>query len=199
MKAAKLITPLENALLVVLTCLWRCARIFNPRPLQEHFAARPAVNSHNIEKVFNAEEADAGQSIIRVANNLIKSESNTKGVFERNQLVKVYNPHNKHFVMLYVMGAGSHRISRNAISIDYDARRALGIAKECKGEGLVDLQVGVANIGDSEYFHMYTDHDKSSRNNRCVGWFFTAIGLVWSAVAIVWPAIGKLGSLLSGL
>jgi hypothetical protein len=200
MKTASYVQTFENLFLAILSGIWRAVRILNPRPLQQHFAARPPSGVYiEIGKVFNAEMADAGQSICRVANNLIKSETNPKGIFERNQLIKVYNPQNKHFAVLYVMGAGRHGISRNAISIDYDARRALGIAKECKGEGTVELVAGPANVGDSEYFHMYTDHEKSSRNQRCVGWVITAVGLAWSAVAIVMPAFSGLIDLISQL
>lgn len=179
----------DNLMLKTLAVIWRVAKKVDPRPLQEHFAAREAANSIKIEEVFNAHREDSGLSIVRVCNNLILSEGNPKGLFKRNSLVKVYNPENQHFAVLYVMGAGQNGIARNAISLDYDARVALGISKQCKGEGLVDLRIGKANLGDTEFFHMYTDHDKSSRSARLLGWVLFAYGLVWSAIGIVESAI----------
>lgn len=174
----------DTMLLGALSLIWGMLKRCNPRPLQEYYAARTPANSITVERVFNASLDDAGASLCRVCNNLIKSESNPKGLFERNQLIKVFNPRNNHFAVLYVMGAGSHGIPRNGISLDYDARRALGIAKEAKGEEPIELQIGVANVGDTEYFHMYTDHDKSSRSARVLGWIMCAYGVAMTVLGV---------------
>ncbi|HCF2449227.1 TPA: hypothetical protein NIA45_006928 [Pseudomonas aeruginosa] len=185
----------DTLLLGTLAGIWKVLKRFNPRPLQEYYAARTPANSITVERVFNATMEDAGASLCRVCNNLIKSESNPKGLFERNQLIKVFNPRNNHFAVLYVMGAGSHGIPRNGISLDYDARRALGIAKEAKSEEPVELHIGVANVGDTEYFHMYTDHDKSSRSARVLGWIMCAYGVAMTVLGVGEVAIGYVAHL----
>jgi len=39
---------------------------------------------------------------------------------------------------------------------------------------------GEANLGDREFFHMYTDHDASSRSARALGWYLFMAGIGWS-------------------
>lgn len=185
MLKAKMMLVVDTATLAVLGFFWKLISPLDPRPIQKHFAARPPIASIETVKVFNAPMEDAGQSMCRLGNALIKSEGKPDGFVSRNQLVKIYNPANNHFVVLYAMGAGSHKIPRVGISLDYDARVALGITKEVKNsDGEVNLIVGPANIGDVEYFHMYLDHDKSSRSARVLGWVVFGLGVVWSCVQI---------------
>lgn len=196
MRKEQLLHVFDQVFLKVMAVLWRVVKVFDPKPLQEHFAARPSAKAIKMARVYRAGIDDAGQSICRVSNSLIKSETNPKGLFERNQLIKIYNPANKHFVVLYVMGAGSLKISRNMVSLDYDACRNLGVTNESRNDGEVELLMGKANVGDSEYFHMYTDSDKSSRSGRVLGWIMFAYGLWIAGLEIVEQAFAAFMALL---
>lgn len=184
----KLLCIFDAAFLEVVGAVWRLAMKLHPRPLQEWYAAREPSNGIQISQVFRIEREDAGQSLCRLGNKWIASEKNTKGLFPRNSLVKVFNKKNGHFAVLYVMGAGGRKVDSeekkgmpfDGISLDYDACIRLGIDS---GEA-VDLVVGKANGGDSEFFHMYLDHDKSSRSARVLGWGLFAFGIAWSLVEI---------------
>ncbi|HHH9441253.1 TPA: hypothetical protein ACP32N_003190 [Pseudomonas aeruginosa] len=179
---SKLTSFVDSVVLSVAGALWKLVKVFDPRPIQEHFAARKPVNGVEFTSVFSLPEADAGQSIVRLGWQHIKSENKPSGIVSRKKLVKVYNPVNGHFVILYAMGSNQDRpLKKDAVALDYDAKLALGISKE----EFVDLIVGEANLGDREYFHMYTDHDASSRSARALGWYLFMAGIGWSVAVTV--------------
>ncbi|MBF3053099.1 hypothetical protein HKW90_01585 [Pseudomonas aeruginosa] len=172
----------DSVVLTVAGAIWKLVKVFDPRPIQEHFAARPPVNGVMFTNVFSLPDADVGQSIVRLGWQHIQSENKPSGIVGRKKLVKVFNPANGHFVILYAMGANQGRpLKKDSVALDYDAKLALGISKEEN----VDLIVGEANLGDREYFHMYTDHDASSRSARALGWYLFMAGIGWSIAATV--------------
>ena len=171
-----ILTKLDTMFVGTMSMIWKLIKVFVPRPFQEHYARRDPANAVVMNKVFSLPIEDCGQSIVRLGNNRMKSEKNPNGIVNRNDLVKIKNPANGKFVILYVMGAGSHPIPGNGVSLDYDAKVALGIQKIED----VDLLVGTANIADREFFNMYLDSDKSSRSARALGWHMFMAGLAWS-------------------
>jgi hypothetical protein len=175
-----ILTKFDTLFLGVMSLAWKLIKVFDPRPIQEHYARRDPANAVILNRVLSLPEADCGQSIVRLGNNRMKSEKNPNGIVNRNDLVKIKNPANGRFVILYAMGAGSHPIPGNGVSLDYDAKVALGIQKQEE----VDLQVGIANIADREFFNMYLDSDKSSRSARALGWHLVMAGLAWSAWSV---------------
>jgi len=86
---------------------------------------------------------------------------------KRGDLLKVYNPANGKFVLRYAQGSGELRIRFKEIGLDYDARVELGVDIDEE----VDLQVMKANPADREFYLMYQDHSKSSRQSRALGWY----------------------------
>lgn len=175
---AKLTAVADVVVLKLAGAVWKLVKVFDPRPVQEHFAARPPVNGVTFGKVFSLPREDAGQSIVRLGWQHIKSENKNTGIVSRKKLVKIFNPANGHFVVLWAMGANEGRpLPRDAMAIDYDAKLALGISKK---EEEAELIVGEANLGDREFFHMYTDHDASSRSARALGWYLFMAGIGWS-------------------
>lgn len=180
---AKLTAVADLVVLKLASGIWKLVKVFDPRPVQEHFAARAPANGVNFGKIYSLPREDAGQSIVRLGWQHIKSENKATGIVGRKKLVKIFNPANNHFVVLYAMGANENRpLPRDAIALDYDAKLALGISKKEEEAALV---VGEANLGDREFFHMYTDHDASSRSARALGWYLFMIGIGWSVVATV--------------
>lgn len=169
-------TKIDAMFIGSMSLVWKLIKFFDPRPIQDHYARRNPANAVVMTRVFSLPQEDCGQSIVRLGNNRMKSEKNPNGIVNRNDLVKIKNPANGKFVILYAMGAGSHAIPGNGVSLDYDAKVALGIQKQEE----VDLLVGIANIADREFFNMYLDSDKSSRSARALGWHLFMGGLVWS-------------------
>lgn len=176
MKTA-IIDMFDLAVIRVVSMVWNLMRVFDPKPFQTRYARLDPANAVKLEKVFNLPQEDAGQGIVRLGNNRMKTEKNSKGFATRGDLVKIKNPENGKFVILYAMGAGSHPIPSNGLALDYDAKLALGIQKVEE----VDLLVGPANVADKEYFLMYLDPDKSSRSARALGWYLFIFGFAYSA------------------
>ena len=176
-----ILSKFDAIFLGTMSLVWKLITVFDPRPIQEHYARRDPVNAVVLNRVFSLPLEDCGQSIVRLGNNRMKSEKNPNGIVNRNDLVKIKNPANGKFVILYVMGAGSHSIPGNGVSLDYDAKVALGIQKQEE----VDLLVGTANISDREFFNMYLDSDKSSRSARALGWHMFMAGVAWSLWNVV--------------
>ncbi len=131
----------DSVVLTVAGAIWKLVKVFDPRPIQEHFAARPPVNGVMFTNVFSLPDADVGQSIVRLGWQHIQSENKPSGIVGRKKLVKLFNPANGHFVILYAMGANQGRpLKKDSVALDYDAKLALGISKEEN----VDLIVGEA-------------------------------------------------------
>lgn len=175
-----ILAKFDSIFIGVMSLAWKLIKLFDPRPIQEHYARREPANAVILNRVFSLPQEDCGQSIVRLGNNRMRSERNPSGIVNRNDLVKIKNPANGRFVILYAMGAGSHPIPGNGVSLDYDAKVALGIQKLEE----VDLQVGIANIADREFFNMYLDSDKSSRSARALSWHLVMAGLAWSVWSV---------------
>lgn len=182
---AILISQLDSLIIRLTSVVWNLIRVFDPRRLQDHFAKRDPINSVKMVDIFSLPQEDAGQSIVRLCNNQMKSEARPNGLAGRRDLVKIKNPSNGKFVILYAMGAGSHKIPKGGVSLDYDAKLALGIQKASE----VELLVGPASIADREYFMMYLDHEVSSRSSRALGWYILIGGIVWSCASPVIDAV----------
>jgi hypothetical protein len=179
MNEAKL-TKFDEIFLSAMSAIWKLISVFNPRPIQERYARRIPANAVMTNRVLTLPDADSGQSIVRLGNNKMKSDKRPNGIVSRNDLVKIVNPANGRFVILYAMGAGSHPIPGNGIALDYDARVTLGVQKLEE----VDLMLGAANAADCEFFSMYLDSDKSSRSARVLGWYLFMAGFAWSCVSV---------------
>jgi hypothetical protein len=63
---AKLTAVADVVVLKLAGAVWKLVKVFDPRPVQEHFAARPPANGVTFGKVFSLPREDAGQSIVRL-------------------------------------------------------------------------------------------------------------------------------------
>ncbi|MBM5458956.1 hypothetical protein H8F21_15420 [Pseudomonas sp. P66] len=179
----QLVPKFDNLVLGAAKMLWKVMKVFDPRPIQEHYAARPSVKNVAISKCFSLNKTDAEQNIARIANMHIGSSTGRgrQGLILRKGLIKVYNAENGKFVMIRAQGVptqpGEKQIPRDGIALNYDAKKALGIPKN-QEEGL-QLFIGPANVGDQEYYSMYQDPDASSRTARALGWYLAIGGVVF--------------------
>jgi hypothetical protein len=89
-------------------------------------------NKVETSALWDLHKADSFKNEVRVASNLIKSDSNPKGVFRRDELVTIYNPGNGKYVSAQVRGSGStyKKMYASTIAIDYTHRVALGLPYE---------------------------------------------------------------------
>lgn len=189
---AVVVNIFDSILIASFTFMWKVMKKFDPRPLQTHFAMRDPAKAIDLHRVFSLPKEDAGNSICRLGNNRMRSENNPNGLVARGELVKIKNPANGKFVVLYAAGAGSHRIPGDGVAIDYDAKVALGVTKQEE----VDLLVGPAGVSDREFFLMYLDSDKGSRSARALGWYIFIGGLMlplWTSLfAVIGNLVGRL-------
>jgi hypothetical protein len=185
---ATAVKTIDTILIASFTFFWKVIKKFDPRPLQTHYAMRDPANAVELHRVFSLPKEDAGNSICRLGNNRMRSEKNPNGLVVRGELVKIKNPANGKFVVLYAAGAGSHPIPGDGVAIDYDAKVALGITKQ----EAVDLLVGPAGVSDREYFLMYLDSDKGSRSARALGWYIFIGGLMLPLWTSLFTAVGSL-------
>ncbi len=189
---ASVVNAFDSILIGSFSFLWKVLKKFDPRPLQTHFAMRDPAGAVDLHRVFSLPKDDAGKSICRLGNNRMRSENNPNGLVARGDLVKIKNPANGKFVVLYAQGAGSHPIPGDGVAFDYDAKVALGITKQEE----VDLLVGPAGISDREYFLMYLDSDKGSRSARALGWYIFIGGLMLPLWTSLFTGIGSLVGLM---
>jgi hypothetical protein len=185
---ASVVNTFDSILIASFTLFWKVIKKFDPRPMQAHFAMRDPADAIELHRVFSLPKDDAGHSVCRLGNNRMRSEKNPKGIAVRGELVKIKNPANGRFVVLYVQGAGSHPIPGDGVALDYDAKVALGITKQEE----VDLLVGPAGVSDREYFLMYLDSDKGSRSARALGWYILIGGLMLPLWTSLFAGIGHL-------
>lgn len=195
----KLIPVFDCIVIGAAKVLWKVMKVFDPRPLQTHFAARKPVKTIEVSKVFSLRGADAELNIARLANkHIMSSGGHGSGLIGRKGLIKIYNAENGLFLMIRAQGcqtvAGEKQVPKDGIALNYDAKKALGIDKN-KEEGL-QLFVGPANLGDQEFYHMYQDPDASSRTARALGWYLaiggTAYGMFQMALGCVETAVAAL-------
>ncbi|WGK63367.1 hypothetical protein QAO71_17650 (plasmid) [Halopseudomonas sp. SMJS2] len=184
---AIVVNTFDSILVASFTFMWKVLKKFDPRPLQTHFAMRDPANCIELHRVFSLPKEDAGNSTCRLGNNRMRSENNPNGLVSRGELVKIKNPANGKFVVLYASGAGSYRIPGDGVAMDYDAKVALGITKQEE----VDLLVGPAGVSDREYFLMYLDSDKGSRSARALGWYIFIGGLMLPLWTSLFAGIGN--------
>lgn len=180
---AKLVPMFDVAVLKAAKFLWLVMKVFDPRPLQTHFAARKPVQNIEVTHCFSLRGADAELSIARLSNMHIGSSTGEgrTGLVSRKGLIKIYNAENGKFLMIRAQGvptiAGEKQLTKDSIALNYDAKKALGIPKNQETE--LKLFVGPANLGDQEFYHMYQDVDASSRTARALGWYLAIGGVVY--------------------
>jgi len=155
----------EKALVAICGLVWRFLRLLDPQRIQRYFAAKVNVTGHSFCKVHSLSKEDAIGHVCRINNNRMKEGEGF--LAKRGDLLKVYNPANGKFVLRYAQGSGELRIRFKEIGLDYDARVELGVDIDEE----VDLQVMKANPADREFYLMYQDHSKSSRQSRALGWY----------------------------
>tara|TARA_R110002124_G_scaffold128157_14_gene288668 strand:+ start:1402 stop:2091 length:690 start_codon:yes stop_codon:yes gene_type:complete len=183
MKQATQANMAEKIFLWICAVLWHAVKAFDPYMLQLHFAGRINVKGMQANNVYKLDEKDAMEHVCRINNNRMKDGEGC--VAKRGDLVKIVNTENGQFVMRYVQGSGEHRIRFNAVGIDYHAKLSLGIVNA----DTVDLQIVKANAADREFYLMYQDRDKSSRQSRALGWYIflgsVLFGLVTNSIGLV--------------
>lgn len=191
---AAVITRFDLAVLAIARSAWKVMQVFDPKPLQTHFAARQAEKCVEITKCFGLKDEDATLNIARLSNMHIGSATGRgrTGLVGRKGLVKIYNAENGKFLMIRAQGCsskpGAKHVPKDGIALNYDAMKALGIPK-AQEEGL-KLFVGPANIGDQEYFHMYQDPDASSRTARALSWYLAIGGVVYAGLDWAFAFVG---------
>lgn len=184
----KMIEYVDVAVINAAKLLWKVMKVFDPRPIQAHYAARKPVVNVSITKCFSLRAEDAEQNIARLANCHIGSSTGRgrSGLASRKGLIKIYNAENGKFLMIRVQGcqtrAGEKQIPRDGIALNYDAKKALGIVKN-QEDGL-QLFIGRANLNDEEFYHMYIDPDASSRTARALGWYLAIGGTVYGLLQV---------------
>lgn len=181
---AKMIHTVDVLVIAAAKLLWKVMKVFDPKPIQTHYAARPAANSVVVTKCYSLKGEDAALNIARLCNYHIGSSSvrASKALISRKGLIKIYNTENGKFLMIRAQGnstvEGQKGIPKDGIALNYDAKKALGIPKNQELE--LNLIVGPANLADSEFYHMYLDADASSRTSRALGWYLAIAGIVWA-------------------
>jgi len=186
---AAVITRVDLAVMAFANLIWKVMKVFDPKPLQTHFAARPAERNVAVTKCFALRGDDAALNIARLSNCHIGSASGhgRTGLVGRKGLVKIYNAENGKFLMIRAQGfaprAGEKGIPKDGIALNYDAKKSLGIPKN--QEESLQLYVGPANLGDQEFFHMYQDPDASSRTARALSWYIAIAGVVYTTLQLV--------------
>ena len=184
MNKSKLISILDVVVIAAAKLIWKAMNLFDPRPVQTHYAARPPVEHVVISKCFSLRNEDAALNIARLANFHIGSSAirASRALVGRKGLIKIYNADNGMFLMIRAQGnkvaLGERGIPKDGIGLNYDAKMALGIPKG-QEDGL-NLIVGPANLADSEYYHMYFDVDASSRTARALSWYLAIAGIVYA-------------------
>ncbi|MCU9528551.1 hypothetical protein [Pseudomonas mosselii] len=184
----QLIPMIDTVVIAAAKLLWKVMKVFDPRPIQEHYAARMPASSVAISKCFSLNASDSELNIARIANMYIGSSTGRgrKGLVGRKGLIKIFNAENGKFLMIRAQGVatrpGENQIPRDGIALNYDAKKALGIPKNQE----VDLQlhIGLANVGDQEFYHMYQDPDQSSRTARALGWYLAIGGFVYGLLQL---------------
>lgn len=200
---AKLISCADIVVLKAACVLWKMMKVFDPYPLQAHYAAMKPVKHIEVSKCFSLKGDDAVQHIARLSNVHIGSATGNgrTGLVGRKGLIKIHNLENGRFLMVRAQGSapGSAHVPRDGIALNYDARKALGIT----GESQLTLVVGPANLGDQEFYNMYQDPDASSRTARALGWYLAIGGIVYScfqmALSVLEPAVAMIPMALSQL
>lgn len=182
---SKLVSMLDYLVIGSAKLLWMVMKVFDPRPIQTHYAACKPVKNIEVSKCFSLRGDDAELNIARLANmHILSNSGHGRGLVSRKGLIKIYNAENGKFLMIRAQGvqvvAGEKQIPRDGIALNYDARKALGIPKN--QEEALQLFVGPANLGDQEFYHMYQDPDASSRTARALGWYLAIGGAVYGMV-----------------
>lgn len=191
---SKLIGLVDTVVIAAAKAVWAVIKIFDPLPIQQHYAARPPAVSHTMTKLYTLRGDDAVQSIARLCNYHIVSsgaKSSRVGLVSRKGLIKIYNADNGKFLMIRAQGstvkAGERGIPKDGIALNYDAIKHLGIPKN-QEDGL-NLLVGPANANDNEFYNLYQDPDLSSRSARALGWYLVIAGLVYSVAQVLLSGI----------